>query len=178
MKTITGTLVAGCLAFASAGAAFADNHAAASGTIVDVAVGSPDHTTLVSAVQAAGLAETLSGEGPFTVFAPVNAAFEALPAGTLDTLLQPESREQLTTILTCHVVEGSVMSDALGQLITDGGGTAEVETLGGCTLTAQAEGGNVTITDENGNAATVTAADLAASNGVVHVIDAVILPAS
>lgn len=178
MKTISTTLAAGCLALATAGAAFADNHAAASGTVVDVAVGSPDHTTLVSAVQAAGLAETLSGEGPFTVFAPVNAAFEALPDGTLDTLLLPESKETLTTILTCHVVEGSVMSDALAQLITDGGGTAEVATLGGCTLTARADGGNVTLTDQNGNAATVTAADLAATNGVVHVIDRVILPAS
>lgn len=157
------------------GAAYAAGHVTTN--IVEGAVASPDHTTLVAAVQAAGLVETLSGDGPFTVFAPVNAAFEALPAGTVDTLLMEENKDTLTTILTCHVVGAKVMAEAVVGLINDGGGSAMVETLGGCMLTASLDGDNVIITDENGTAATVIAADLEQTNGVIHAIDAVIQPA-
>ena len=174
MKTSTTALIAASLALV-AGTATAQD---AGTTIVEAAAASPDHSTLVAAVQAAGLAETLGGEGPFTVFAPTNAAFEALPAGTVDTLLQPENKEQLTTILTCHAVGAEVMSAALAQMIADDGGEHVVETLGGCRLTAKADGGTVTLTDENGTVATVTTADLDQSNGVIHVIDAVLLPRS
>ncbi|WP_035482947.1 fasciclin domain-containing protein [Algoriphagus marincola] len=135
-----------------------------SNTVVDIAIGSPDHTTLVAAVQAAGLVETLSGDGPFTVFAPTNAAFEALPAGTVEGLLEPESKEALTGILTYHVVSGNVMSGDL----SDG---QEVTTLNGQTLTVSIQDGKVMI-----GGATVVAADLAGSNGVIHVIDTVLLP--
>jgi uncharacterized surface protein with fasciclin (FAS1) repeats len=148
----------------------------AAGTIVDTAVGSKDHTTLVAAVQAAGLAETLSGAGPFTVFAPVNAAFDALPAGTVDTLLKPESKDQLTKILTCHVVPAKAMAADVAKMIADGGGMAKVKTVGGCELTAKLEGDKVMIMDEAGGTATVTAADLSGSNGVIHVIDKVLMP--
>jgi uncharacterized surface protein with fasciclin (FAS1) repeats len=145
-------------------------------TIVENASASADHTTLVAAVAAAGLVETLQGAGPFTVFAPVNAAFEALPAGTVDTLLMPENKETLTKVLTCHVVSGSVMSTAVAQMITDGGGSASIQTLGGCVLTAKMDGAVLTLTDENGGVAKVTVADVMQSNGVIHVIDAVVLP--
>lgn len=133
-------------------------------TVVDIAIGSPDHTTLVTAVQAAGLVETLKGDGPFTVFAPTNAAFNALPAGTVEGLLKPEAKEDLTSILTYHVVAGNVMSSDLsdGQLVT---------TLNGKQLKVTIKDGKVMIGD-----ATVVAADLAGSNGVVHVIDKVLLP--
>jgi uncharacterized surface protein with fasciclin (FAS1) repeats len=155
--------------------ALADGH---SKTIVEIAVGSADHTTLVAAVQAAGLAETLSGAGPFTLFAPTNDAFAKLPAGTVDTLLLPENKDQLTKILTCHAVAASAMAaDVLG-MIEAGGGTAKVGTVGGCELSVTTADGKVNITDEMGNVATVTAADLAGSNGVVHVIDTVLLPKS
>lgn len=132
--------------------------------IVDVAIGSPDHTTLVAAVTAAGLVETLKGAGPFTVFAPSNAAFAALPAGTVDGLLKPESKAALTNILTYHVVAGAVKAADL----KDG---QKVKTLQGEELTVAIKDGKVTI-----NGANVTAADLAGSNGVVHVIDAVLMP--
>lgn len=133
-------------------------------TVVDIAVGSPDHTTLVAAVSAAGLVETLSGDGPFTVFAPTNSAFAALPEGTVDNLLKPEMKDQLTGVLTYHVVAGNVMSGDLsdGQVVT---------TLNGQELTVSIKDGKVMI-----NGATVVAADLAGSNGVVHVIDSVLLP--
>lgn len=133
-------------------------------TVVDIAVGSPDHTTLVAAVTAAGLVETLSGPGPFTIFAPTNAAFTALPAGTVENLLKPESKDQLTSILTYHVVSGNVMAADL----TDG---QKVTTLNGKELTVSIANGVVKI-----NGATVVAADLAGSNGVIHVVDTVILP--
>lgn len=132
--------------------------------IVDVAIGSPDHTTLVAAVTAAGLVETLKGAGPFTVFAPTNAAFAALPAGTVDGLLKPESKDALTKILTYHVVAGAVKAADL----TDG---QKVKTLQGEELTVSIKDGKVMI-----NGANVTAADLTGSNGVVHVIDAVLMP--
>jgi uncharacterized surface protein with fasciclin (FAS1) repeats len=164
--------------FASALLAAVSTSAFAAGTIVDTAAGSKDHTTLVAAVKAAGLAETLSGAGPFTVFAPVNAAFDALPAGTVDTLLKPESKDQLTKILTCHVVPAKAMAADVAKMIADGSGTAKVKTVGGCELTAKLEGDKVMITDEAGGMATVTAADLAGSNGVIHVIDKVLMPKS
>ncbi|MFC3180241.1 fasciclin domain-containing protein [Cypionkella sinensis] len=144
--------------------------------IVENAVNSKDHTTLVAAVQAAGLAETLSGAGPFTVFAPTNEAFAKLPAGTVENLLKPENKETLAKILTCHVVGKEVMSDALGGMIKDDGGKHPVPTLGGCTLTASYEGDKILLTDEMGNVATVTQADVKQSNGVIHVIDTVMLP--
>ncbi len=149
----------------------------ATNDIVTNAVNSADHTTLVAAVQAAGLVETLQGPGPFTVFAPTNAAFEALPAGTVDTLLRPENKETLTQVLTCHVVGAEVFSDAIGQMIADDGGSHAVETLGGCTLTAAMSGDTITLTDEQGRTANVTIADVDQSNGVIHVIDQVLLPA-
>jgi len=146
--------------------------------IVDNAVNSKDHTTLVAAVKAAGLVETLQGAGPFTVFAPVNAAFDALPAGTVDTLLKPENKDKLAKILTCHVVPAAAFAADVQKMITDGGGSAKVKTVGGCELTASVKDGKVTIADENGTAATVTIADVKQSNGVIHVIDKVLLPKS
>ncbi len=145
--------------------------------IIENASNSPIHTTLVAAVQAAGLVETLQGEGPFTVFAPTDDAFAALPEGTVETLLMPENKDMLTEILTCHVVGADVMSDAIGGMIADDGGEHPVETLGGCTLMAKMDGENITLTDERGTVATVTIADVDQSNGVIHVIDAVLLPA-
>ena len=144
--------------------------------IIDNAVNSKDHTTLVAAVKAAGLVETLKGAGPFTVFAPTNAAFAALPAGTVDTLLKPENKAMLSGILTYHVVAGKVDAAALTKMITDGKGTASFKTVAGGTLTAKTAGGKVMITDEKGGSATVTIADVYQSNGVIHVVDKVLLP--
>jgi uncharacterized surface protein with fasciclin (FAS1) repeats len=144
--------------------------------IIDNAVTSPDHTTLVAAVRAAGLVETLKGDGPFTVLAPLNSAFDALPAGTVDTLLKPENKEQLTKILTCHVIGTRALSTDITKMAMDDGGTHEVDTVGGCKLSLKAEDGMVTITDEAGGTATVTIADVLQSNGVIHVIDKVLLP--
>ena len=146
--------------------------------IVENAVNSADHTTLVAAVQAAGLVETLSGEGPFTVFAPTNAAFEALPAGTVDTLLMPENKDQLAGILTYHVVAGDIHSPDLVKMIEDAGGTLSVATVQGGELSFMVDNGAVKITDGAGGTATVTIADVDQSNGVIHVIDAVLLPSS
>lgn len=146
--------------------------------IVENAMNSKDHTTLVAAVQAAGLVDTLKGAGPFTVFAPTNDAFSALPAGTVDNLLKPEMKEQLTKVLTCHVVPAAAMAADVGKMIADGSGTAKIKTVGGCELTAKMEGDKVMISDENGNASTVTIADVKQSNGVIHVIDKVLLPKS
>lgn len=144
--------------------------------IVDVAAGSPAHTTLVAAVKAAGLVETLKGKGPFTVFAPTNDAFGKLPAGTVETLLKPEAKGALTGILTYHVVAGKLDAKAVGEAIKAGGGKAVLTTVAGGKLTASVENGKVKITDAKGNSAFVTAADLNASNGVIHVIDSVLLP--
>ena len=146
--------------------------------IVENAVNSADHTTLVAAVKAAGLVETLSGEGPFTVFAPTNAAFDKLPDGTVETLLKPENKDQLTKILTCHVVAANAMSDAIMGMIADDNGEHPVKTVGGCTFTAKMSGDNIVIVDGQGNEATVTIADVKQSNGVIHVIDTVLLPAA
>jgi uncharacterized surface protein with fasciclin (FAS1) repeats len=144
--------------------------------IVENAVNSKDHTTLVAAVKAAGLVDTLQGAGPFTVFAPVNAAFDALPAGTVEMLLKPENKDKLVKILTCHVVAAKAMSADVMKMVKDDGGAHAVKTVGGCELTLKADGGKVTVTDENGNVANVTIADVEQSNGVIHVVDMVLLP--
>jgi uncharacterized surface protein with fasciclin (FAS1) repeats len=144
--------------------------------IVDNAVNSKDHTTLVAAVKAAGLVDTLKSAGPFTVFAPTNTAFSALPAGTVDTLLKPENKGTLTQVLTYHVVPGKVDAAALVQQIQAGGGKAMLKTASGGTLTATMRGNNVLITDAKGNGAIVTTADVYQSNGVIHVVDKVLLP--
>jgi uncharacterized surface protein with fasciclin (FAS1) repeats len=167
---------------AFAGAAYAENPMVGGAAmfedkdIIDNAVNSADHTTLVAAVQAAGLVETLKGEGPFTVLAPVNAAFDALPAGTVENLLKPENKDMLTKILTCHVIAAKALSTDITKMAMDDGGTHEVTTVGGCKLWLKADGGVVTITDESGGVATVTIADVVQSNGVIHVIDKVLLP--
>ena len=148
----------------------------ASKDIVDNAVNSKDHTTLVAAVKAAGLVDTLKSAGPFTVFAPTNAAFAALPAGTVDTLLKPENKGALTGVLTYHVVPGKLDAAALTKQIMDGNGMTTLKTAAGGTLTAKASGGKVMITDEKGGTATVTIADVYQSNGVIHVVDKVLLP--
>jgi uncharacterized surface protein with fasciclin (FAS1) repeats len=144
--------------------------------IVQNAVNSKDHTTLVAAVKAAGLVETLSGDGPFTVFAPTNAAFGKLPAGTVDSLLKPENKAQLTKILTCHVVSANAMSSAIKKMIKDDAGMHPVKTVGGCTWTAKLRGDSIVLVDAKGHEATVTIANVKQSNGVIHVIDTVLLP--
>ncbi len=148
----------------------------ASKDIIDNAVNSKDHTTLVAAVKAAGLVDTLKGPGPFTVFAPTNAAFAALPAGTVDTLLKPENKAMLSGILTYHVVSGKWDAAAISKMIADGKGMASIKTVAGGTLVAKAAGGKVTVTDEKGGVSTVTIADVYQSNGVIHVVDKVLLP--
>lgn len=144
--------------------------------IIQNAVNSKDHTTLVAAVKAAGLVDTLSGKGPFTVFAPTNDAFAKLPAGTVETLVKPENKDKLTKILTCHVVAANAMASAIGKMIKDDGGAHKVKTVGGCTLTVKMMGDKIQIVDEKGQTATVTIADVKQSNGVIHVIDTVLLP--
>jgi uncharacterized surface protein with fasciclin (FAS1) repeats len=145
--------------------------------IVENAVNSKDHTTLVAAVQAAGLVETLQGAGPFTVFAPTNDAFAKLPAGTVDTLLKPENKDQLVKILTCHVVAANAMSTDISKMVMDDGGEHKVSTVGGCEFTVMEKDGKIMIKDGQGNVANVTIADVKQSNGVIHVIDTVLLPA-
>ena len=154
----------------------ANAEATTPGTIVEVAQGNPDFSTLVSAVTAADLGETLSGEGPYTVFAPTNAAFDALPEGTVETLTTDDT-EQLGNILTYHVVPSEVMAADLTSAIESAGeGGYTIETVNGGTLTAMLDGGNVVLTDAQGNTATVTSTDVDASNGVIHVIDTVLMP--
>ncbi|MEY4629126.1 MAG: hypothetical protein RLZZ595_1452 [Bacteroidota bacterium] len=145
-------------------------------TVVDIAVGSPAHTTLVAAVKAGGLVEVLQGAGPFTVFAPTNDAFGKLPAGTVESLVKPEAKATLVKILTYHVVAGNLDAASVVKAIQAGNGSAKVTTVSGGTLTASLKDGKVILTDENGKTATVVAADLKAGNGVVHVIDSVVLP--
>jgi len=155
--------------------AMAGNHAHKS-TVVSAAVNSPDHTTLVAAVTAAGLAETLSGKGPFTVFAPTNAAFGKLPAGTVDTLLLPANRDQLRSVLTYHVVPGRHDAASILRQIRAGGGKATLRTVQGEDLTLSLVDGKVAVMDKRGGTATVTTADLRQGNGIIHVTDAVSLP--
>ncbi len=144
--------------------------------IVDVAAGSAAHTTLVAAVKAADLVTTLKSEGPFTVFAPTNDAFAKLPAGTVENLLKPENKAMLAGILTYHVVAGKLDAKAVMAAIKEGGGKAVLTTVAGGMLTAAVVNGKVVLTDEKGGMATVTATDLAATNGVIHVIDKVLMP--
>jgi uncharacterized surface protein with fasciclin (FAS1) repeats len=144
--------------------------------IIDNAVNSSDHTTLVVAVKAGGLVETLKGKGPFTVFAPTNEAFAKLPAGTVDTLLKPENKATLVKILTYHVVPGKVEAADLVKMIKAGNGSATLTTVQGETLTAMLKGGSVIIKDQKGDMAMVTIADVNQSNGVIHVVDTVLLP--
>ncbi|SNS90438.1 Uncaracterized surface protein containing fasciclin (FAS1) repeats [Granulicella rosea] len=145
-------------------------------TIVENAVNSPIHTTLVAAVKAAGLVDTLNSAGPFTVFAPTNDAFAKLPAGTVDTLVKPENKATLTSILTYHVVPGKISSKELAKLIKAGGGKAVVKTVNGESLTFTMMGKGIMITDAKGGTAMVTTADVYQSNGVIHVIDTVLMP--
>ncbi|MEW6641319.1 MAG: fasciclin domain-containing protein [Pseudomonadota bacterium] len=145
--------------------------------IIQNAVNSKDHTTLVAAVKAAGLVQTLEGAGPFTVFAPTNAAFTKLPAGTVDTLLKPENKPKLTAVLTYHVVPGRLTATALMKAVKDGGGSAKFKTVEGDEITIkQPQAGKLSITDAKGDTSMVTIPDVLQSNGVIHVVDTVLLP--
>jgi uncharacterized surface protein with fasciclin (FAS1) repeats len=144
--------------------------------IIQNAVNSKDHTTLVAAVKAAGLVDTLQGPGPFTVFAPTNEAFAQLPAGTVEDLLKPENKDKLVKILTYHVVSADAMADAIKKMIKDDGGKHTITTVSGGKLVAMMKGDKIVLQDENGGAATVTIANVNQSNGVIHVVDHVLLP--
>ena len=145
-------------------------------TIVALAQGNPQVSTLVTAITAAGLGKTLSGTGPFTVFAPSNDAFAKVDKATLDGLLKPENKAKLASLLTYHVVAGNVKSGDLAKLITDGNGTATVKTVNGGTLKASMDGSKIVLTDAKGGKSTVTAADMVASNGTIHLVDTVVMP--
>ncbi|MCX9147836.1 fasciclin domain-containing protein [Erythrobacter sp. WG] len=180
----TLTLAVGAALAATSGLvavpAMADMHNAAAkadANIVETATSTGMHNTLVTAVKAAGLVDTLSGPGPFTVFAPTDAAFAKLPAGTVETLVKPENKATLTAVLTYHAVPGAVTSADLVKLINANGGKATITTVQGGKLTAALEGGKVVITDAKGGRTTVTKADVKTSNGVIHVTDGVFLPA-
>ncbi|CAN5565384.1 fasciclin domain-containing protein [Spirosoma jeollabukense] len=183
MKTLKVTLVIGAL-LALSQVSFAQEKTVTVGgapmypskNIIENAVNSKDHTTLVAAVKAAGLVETLSGPGPFTVFAPTNKAFDKLPKGTVETLVKPENKETLTGILTYHVVPGKMSAADLMKAIADGGGKATLKTASGGTLTAMQKGKKIELTDAKGGVATVTIPDVNQSNGVIHVIDTVLMP--
>lgn len=184
--TIRNSLLGGMTAIAltvAAGSAAAQDNPTVGGAAMSAdqpiavnASNAPNLTTLVAAVTAAGLVETLAGEGPFTVFAPTNAAFEALPAGTVETLLKPENKDQLTKILLSHVVPGTVKAEAAVGMVSSDGGRTNVRTASGDTITLGLNGSHLIVFDESGNAATVRTADVIQSNGVVHVIDKVLLP--
>jgi uncharacterized surface protein with fasciclin (FAS1) repeats len=183
MRIFKASLLAGAIALSAfASVAYAENPMVggaamyADKNIVENAVNSKDHTTLVAAVKAAGLVETLQGAGPFTVFAPTNEAFAALPAGTVDMLLLPENKDKLVKILTCHVVAAKAMAADIMKMVDDDKGAHPVPTVGGCTWTAKYEGDKITLTDENGTVANVTIGNVEQSNGVIHVIDKVLLP--
>ena len=163
-------------AFLSFSLLFMGNVFAQDKNIVETAISSKDHTTLVAAVKAADLVGVLTGEGPFTVFAPTNDAFAKLPAGTVETLLKPENKEKLQAVLTYHVVAGSFTAKDVIGLIRKGSGKAVIPTVNGGNLTAMMMDGSVYISDENGNKAKVTASDLNNTNGIIHVIDSVVLP--
>ena len=183
MLAVTALALGGCMTTASGETAAMSDISYVGGapmyptkTIVENAVNSPVHTTLVAAVKAAGLVDTLSGAGPFTVFAPTNAAFDKLPAGTVETLVKPESRGTLTSILTYHVVPGRIVAADLMKMIADGGGQARLTTAQGEALTARMNGGSVVLVDAKGGLSTVTQADVMQSNGVIHVVDTVLMP--
>ena len=173
---IKSALVLGVLAFCAITVMAKDKAKVASEDIVDYAASSPDFSTLVTAVKAAGLVDTLKGAGPFTVFAPTNEAFAKLPAGTIDTLLKPENKDTLSKILTYHVVAGKVTAKELIRLIKKGHGKAAIKTVEGGTLTASLKGGSVIVTDEKGGTAMVTKTDVMVKNGIIHVIDTVVMP--
>jgi uncharacterized surface protein with fasciclin (FAS1) repeats len=181
-KTFLVAMAAGVLAVTSFTAKAADNPTVggaamyANKNIIQNAVNSPIHKTLVAAVKAGGLVDTLSGPGPFTVFAPTDDAFAKLPAGTVDNLVKPENKETLDKILTYHVVAGKITSKQLEKLIKKGGGKATLKTVQGEDLTASMSGSNIILTDAKGGTATITTADVMQSNGVIHVIDAVLMP--
>ena len=145
-------------------------------TVADIAMSNDNFSTLVTAIKAAGLGETLQGDGPFTVFAPTNDAFNKLPDGTVDTLLKPENKDKLTSILTYHVVSGEFMAADVMKAIKDGNGTYEINTIEGTKITATMDGDNVILTDVAGNKSTVTMTDIDGSNGVIHAIDTVLMP--
>ena len=183
MKILSKTALAGAaFALAFSATAFAQTKMVGGAemfptkNIIENAVNSKDHTTLVAAVKAAGLVDTLSSAGPFTVFAPTNEAFAKLPAGTVETLLKPENKAQLTKILTCHVVAANAMSSAIKKMINDDGGMHPVKTVGGCTFTAKLKGDKLILVDGKSHEAAVTIANVKQSNGVIHVIDTVLLP--
>lgn len=182
-STLKAAAAAVSLAFAASGALAAEKTVMVGGaamypskTIVDNAVNSKDHTTLVAAVQAAGLVDTLKSPGPFTVFAPTNAAFNKLPAGTVDTLVKPENKDTLTKILTYHVVPGRMTASNLMAAIKAGHGKATLTTVQGEPLTASMMGGTLTLTDAKGGMSHVTIKDVLQSNGVIHVVDTVLMP--
>jgi uncharacterized surface protein with fasciclin (FAS1) repeats len=183
-KTALTAAAAFALAAAAATPAFAQDKPVTVGgapmyaakNIIENAVNSKDHTTLVAAVKAAGLVGTLSGPGPFTVFAPTNDAFAKLPMGTVENLLKPENKDKLVKILTYHVVPANAMSDAIGKMIKDDGGKHAIKTVSGGTLVAMMKGDKLVLTDESEGMATVTIANVRQSNGVIHVIDRVLLP--
>lgn len=183
MKKFLKIVPAAALAIVMAGSALADKLPVVGGkemyptkNIVENAVNSADHTTLVAAVKAAGLVDTLTSPGPFTVFAPTNEAFAKLPAGTVDSLLQAENKPALTKILTYHVVPGKVSSIDLKKMIKMGNGMATLKTVSGGTLTASLSGKNIVLKDEKGGMSTITIANVFQSNGVIHVVDTVVLP--
>lgn len=181
-KTKFTAIIAAALAATTsmvAAPALADHHKEmkAEANIVETAVGTGMHNTLVAAVKAADLVDTLASPGPFTVFAPTDDAFAKLPAGTVETLVKPENKATLTAILTYHAVAGKVTAGDLIKLINDNGGKATIPTVAGGTLSAAIEGGNVVITDAKGGKTTVVKADVMTSNGVIHVTDGVFLPA-
>ncbi|MCP9749383.1 fasciclin domain-containing protein [Ferruginibacter sp. HRS2-29] len=183
MKKIKSIFLMASIAFAST-TAFAQEKTVMVGgaamypskNIVENAVNSKDHTTLVAAVKAADLVATLQSAGPFTVFAPTNEAFAALPAGTVDNLLKPENKKALTTVLTYHVVAGKLNAKDIAKLIKDGGGSATLKTVAGGSLTASMMGNKLVLKDESGGTSTVTIKDVNQSNGVIHVVDHVLLP--
>jgi uncharacterized surface protein with fasciclin (FAS1) repeats len=183
MKKTVGFSLMAAAALAAASALFAMDTKMVGGApmypskdIIDNAVNSKDHTTLVAAVRAAGLVDTLKGKGPFTVFAPTNEAFAKLPAGTVDGLLKPENKATLTKVLTYHVVPGRMDAHALAKKIKEGNGTASLTTASGGTLWAMMQGDKIVVKDEKGDMSTVTIGDVYQSNGVIHVVDTVLLP--
>jgi uncharacterized surface protein with fasciclin (FAS1) repeats len=183
MKKLFGSTLIAAAALAAASTLLASGTKMVGGAamyptkdIIDNAVNSKDHTTLVAAVKAAGLVETLKGKGPFTVFAPTNEAFEKLPPGTVDTLLKPENKASLSKVLTYHVVPGRLDARALGKRIREGNGSATLTTASGGTLTAMMQGDRIVVKDDKGDLSTVTIGDVYQSNGVIHVVDTVLLP--
>jgi uncharacterized surface protein with fasciclin (FAS1) repeats len=166
----------GTLAIAGSDPMVGGHEMSPSKNIIQNAVNSDDHTTLVAAVKAAGLVDTLEGPGPFTVFAPTNEAFAKLPAGTVDTLLKPENKDMLTKILTYHVVAGRLSASDLRKEIKAGNGEASLKTVSGGTLVATMQGNQIMLKDEKGDMSTVTISNVNQSNGVIHVVDTVLLP--